>query len=87
MSLGNSEKKAKETLRENPVLMAELRQKILEKRGLAGGTSGDATANGQLPDQAQVPVKVEKADKGDEAEKADEPDRPKRSRRASASAD
>src|SRR5262249_37595116 len=48
-SLGNSEKKAKETLRENAALMEELKQKILEKRGLAGGTSGD-TANGQLPD-------------------------------------
>src|SRR5262245_44175924 len=81
MSLGNSEKKAKETLRENPALMDELRQKILEKRGLAGGTSGD-TANGQLPDQTQVPVKIEK---DDEAEKVEETDRPKRSRRASAS--
>ncbi|HKB38635.1 MAG TPA: recombinase RecA [Gemmataceae bacterium] len=83
MSLGNSEKKAKETLRENPALMDELRQKILEKRGLAGGTSGD-TANGQLPDQTQVPVKIEK---DDEAEKVEETDRPKRSRRASASAE
>src|SRR5437588_3774883 len=59
LSLGNSEKKAKETLRENAALMEELRQKILVKRGLVGGGAGDAATNGQLPDQTQMPVKVE----------------------------
>jgi len=87
MSLGNSEKKAKETLRENPALLEELRQKILAKRGLIGGASGDASANGQLPDQTQMPVKVEMSNKGAATEKTDEADRPKRSRRAPASAE
>src|SRR5712691_8038256 len=39
LSLGNSEKKSKETLRENPKLMTEITKKILEKRDLIGPTS------------------------------------------------
>src|SRR5205823_2010012 len=35
MALGQSGPKAKEYLRENPALMDELTQKVLEKRGLA----------------------------------------------------
>jgi recombination protein RecA len=66
MRLGNSRDKAKETLRENRSLMDEISRKVLEARGLLGGTSGNAGENGKLTDDAAA--RLEPAEKPEKAE-------------------
>ena len=60
-SLGNSREKSKETLANNPALMAEISRKVLEKRGLLN-PSGQAQENGQLTEETPAPAKLDKAD-------------------------
>jgi recombination protein RecA len=55
MRLGQGRENAKQYLRDNPPLTEEITRKILEKRGLVGGTPPAPGANGE----AAEPVKPE----------------------------
>jgi recombination protein RecA len=54
--LGNGRENVKQYLRDNPALMDELTQKILEKRGLINSGPAPATSNGEA---VEAPAKVE----------------------------
>jgi recombination protein RecA len=58
LRLGNGRENVKQYLRDNPALMDELTQKILEKRGLVKSTAALAESNGEAP---EAPAKVEPA--------------------------
>src|SRR5207302_341510 len=57
LALGQSGLKAKDYLRENPALMDELTQKVLEKRGLAIPAPTSAAAPVPEPTPAPTPTK------------------------------
>jgi recombination protein RecA len=52
MRLGQGSENVKQYLRDNPALMEELTRKILEKRGLVGGTMPAPTTNGEAVEEA-----------------------------------
>ncbi len=60
VALGNGKEKAKEFLRENPAIVEELTQKILEKRGLLTPAASNGEA-AEEPAAPAVPTKPESA--------------------------